>query len=100
MEPRDELPMSTRARRRKPRRSRKRKKRKPEPVRTAMSIENPRRACCAPSCRRSKNWKDYLELISVVEATAEEMQMQVHVEGYAPPFDPRVEVIKLTPDPA
>jgi uncharacterized protein (DUF2126 family) len=27
------------------------------------------------------------------------MQMQVHVEGYPPPYDPRVEVIKVTPDP-
>ena len=34
-----------------------------------------------------------------MEATAEEMQMQVHVEGYPPPYDPRVEVIKVTPDP-
>src|SRR5256714_8752001 len=43
--------------------------------------------------------EDYLELISAIEATAEELQLQVHVEGYAPPFDPRVEVIKVTPDP-
>ena len=38
-------------------------------------------------------------MIAALEATAEEMQLQVHVEGYPPPFDPRVDVIKVTPDP-
>ncbi len=68
------------------------------PVRTAMSIEIRDGILCAfmPPVEKLE---DYLELITAVEATAEEMQMQVHVEGYPPPHDPRVEVIKVTPDP-
>jgi uncharacterized protein (DUF2126 family)/transglutaminase-like putative cysteine protease len=67
-------------------------------VRTAMSIEIRDGILCAfmPPVEKLE---DYLELVTAVEATAEEMQMQVHVEGYTPPFDPRVEVIKVTPDP-
>nr|GAJ33989.1 uncharacterized protein conserved in bacteria [Bradyrhizobium sp. DOA9] len=68
------------------------------PVRTAMSIEVRDGVICAfmPPVERIE---DYLELVAALEATAEEMQLQVHVEGYAPPFDPRIEVIKVTPDP-
>jgi uncharacterized protein (DUF2126 family)/transglutaminase-like putative cysteine protease len=67
-------------------------------VRTAMSIEIRDGILCAfmPPVEKVE---DYLELVSAVEATAEEMQLQVHVEGYPPPFDPRIEVIKVTPDP-
>ncbi|MBB5050311.1 uncharacterized protein (DUF2126 family) [Afipia massiliensis] len=67
-------------------------------VRTALSIEIRDGILCAfmPPVEKLD---DYLELIAVVEATAEDMKLQVHVEGYAPPYDPRVEVIKVTPDP-
>ena len=67
-------------------------------VRTAMSIEIRDGVLCAfmPPVEKIE---DYLELIAAVEATAEEMKVKVHVEGYAPPFDPRIEVIKVTPDP-
>lgn len=68
------------------------------PVRTALSVEVRDGVICAfmPPLERIE---DYLELVAALEATAEEMQLQVHVEGYPPPFDPRIEVIKVTPDP-
>ncbi|MBW7970686.1 transglutaminase family protein [Bradyrhizobium sp. BR 10289] len=100
MEPRDKLPVFT-----SPARPEKPAPRvKPEqlnttiPVRTAMSIEVRDGVLCAfmPPVERIE---DYLELVAALEATAEEMQLQVHVEGYPPPFDPRIEVIKVTPDP-
>ena len=68
------------------------------PVRTAMAVEIRDGVLCAfmPPVERIE---DYLELVAALEATAEETQLQVHVEGYPPPFDPRIDVIKVTPDP-
>lgn len=67
-------------------------------VRTAIAIE-PRdgRLCLfMPPCDRLE---DYLELIAAAEETAADLGLPVHIEGYSPPSDPRLNVIRVAPDP-
>jgi uncharacterized protein (DUF2126 family) len=41
----------------------------------------------------------YLELAAAIEDTAASLQMPVLIEGYQPPYDPRLHEFHLTPDP-
>ncbi|MDD2545869.1 MAG: transglutaminase family protein [Burkholderiaceae bacterium] len=43
--------------------------------------------------------EDYLGLLSAVEATAEALGVQIVLEGYPPPRDPRLKLLQVTPDP-
>ena len=43
--------------------------------------------------------EDYLDLVTVIKDTAAELKQPIHLEGYTPPYDPRLNVLKITPDP-
>ena len=42
---------------------------------------------------------DYLALVAAIEATAEQLQLPVVLEGYPPPRDKRLKMLQITPDP-
>jgi len=67
-------------------------------VRTAMTIE-PRGGQLCIFMPPLPDAEDYAALIAAVEETARLCATPVHIEGYTPPFDPRLNVIKVTPDP-
>jgi uncharacterized protein (DUF2126 family) len=43
--------------------------------------------------------EDYLDLLAAIEATAQSLKMQIVLEGYPPPRDPRLKLLQVTPDP-
>ncbi len=69
-----------------------------EAVRTALAIEVRDGSLCAfmPPVERLE---DYLDLVDAIEIAARTQKLPVRIEGYPPPWDPRINVIRVGPDP-
>ncbi|RAU20120.1 IMP dehydrogenase [Paramagnetospirillum kuznetsovii] len=69
-----------------------------ENVRTALCVQ-PRDGRINVFLPPVETAEQYLDLIEAVELAAAEVKAPVHVEGYSPPADPRLKIIRVTPDP-
>lgn len=67
-------------------------------VRTAMAFE-PRDGHLCVFMPPLYDAEDYAALAAAIEEAARRTGAQIRIEGYEPPSDPRLNVIKVTPDP-
>jgi uncharacterized protein (DUF2126 family)/transglutaminase-like putative cysteine protease len=70
----------------------------PIPVRTALVVE-PRDGKLCVFMPPVTDAEDYTALVGAIETTARDTGVAVLIEGYPPPNDPRLKVLKVTPDP-
>ncbi len=67
-------------------------------VRTAVSVE-PRDGVLCVFMPPVTSVDEYMDIVHAVEQTAAALAMTVQLEGYPPPPDPRLNLVKVTPDP-
>ena len=67
-------------------------------TRTALCVEA-RQGCLHVFMPPLQSAPLYIELVNAVERTAGDLGLPVQLEGYPPPFDPRITEFKVTPDP-
>ncbi|MCA1368227.1 transglutaminase family protein [Bradyrhizobium sp. BRP14] len=67
-------------------------------VRTAITVE-PRDGRLSVFMPPTTSIEEYLDLIAATERAAAALGLAVHIEGYAPPQDERINVIRVAPDP-
>ena len=67
-------------------------------MRTAFCVE-PRDGVLHIFMPPVRDAEDYLDLVARMEETAADLKMPVIIEGYTPPHDSRINVLKTTPDP-
>jgi uncharacterized protein (DUF2126 family) len=67
-------------------------------VRTALCVE-PRDGKLFVFMPPTPTLEDYLDLVARIESTATVLKQPVLIEGYPPPFDYRLQLMRVTPDP-
>jgi uncharacterized protein (DUF2126 family)/transglutaminase-like putative cysteine protease len=70
----------------------------PNVLRSALCVEQ-REGVLHVFLPPTETAEDFLELAACIEATADALHKRVRIEGYAPPYDPRIQRLQVTPDP-